>query len=83
MVTTKPQRMNIAAAAGDYSAGDLTPDDAAAFRKAAKDDPSLEREVAFWNTLRTGLKPATEPPAGPGPGFGSLRKGDYEWQSTM
>jgi hypothetical protein len=56
-------------AAGDFTAGDLTPEQSMAFSERLLAEPRLGREVDFWRNLRSGLNPAATVPAGPGPGF--------------
>jgi len=56
-------------AAGDFSAGDLDPDQADAFRRLLAEDPSLERECAFWRRVRGPLRACERDPAAPGQHF--------------
>lgn len=49
-------------AAGDYTAGDLDREEAAAVEHLLPNDPALQRDAAFWRSLRGGLTIGTPDP---------------------
>lgn len=55
-----PPKVTITEAAGDYVAGDLTPEETAAFRAALRDNTTLSTETDFWNGLRGGWSDGLE-----------------------
>ncbi|MBA3684247.1 MAG: PDZ domain-containing protein [Planctomycetes bacterium] len=55
--------------AADYAAGDLGPEEAAAFASLLASDADLKREVAFWNRTRAALVDSV-PEARPDPFLG-------------
>lgn len=60
------RKVLLSQAAGDYSAGDLPPEDALAFEELMAKDPALSQETAFWRGLRSGgLADPGAPPAPP------------------
>ncbi len=57
-------------AAGDHAAGDLPPEEAAAFARLLAGDPALQAEVAAWGAFQSRLAiGAPDPAHAPGPGF--------------
>ena len=58
------RRILLKQAAGDYSAGDLSPEDALAFEELMAKDPVLTQETAFWRGLRGSalVHPGPPPP---------------------
>ena len=46
--------LHLPQAAGDYTAGDLTPEETLRFEELMAQDPGLREETAFWRGLRSG-----------------------------